>query len=292
MSSRRLAGAGKNSRAATVSGPDFPPKPAWVLHAVTFSAYMHGLDLLESDRLSEIGATMSKPSVTQRNSLKGIAIFAGLSPEAVEQIERRCTWKRYGPGEPILDYLDSSDDVFFLTLGEVRVTIYSSSGKAVSFREMPAGEIFGELPAIDGGARSASVEAHTNCLIASMSGASFRELLGSEPALARALLPRLTRTIRTLTTRVYEFSTLAVNNRIQAELLRLASLGAKNGNAARIVPAPTHVEIASRVSTHREAVTRELARLARIGIIERNRGTLVIKNIDRLTAMVRDATGE
>jgi CRP-like cAMP-binding protein len=236
---------------------------------------------------------MTQPSAANpRNSLKGIAIFADLSPEAIEQIERRCTWKRYAPGEPILDYLDASADVFFLTLGEVRVTIYSSSGKAVSFREMPAGEIFGEFPAIDGGSRSASVEAHTNCLVASMSGASFREMLCSEPALALALLPRLTRTIRTLTTRVYEFSTLAVNNRIQAELLRLASLGAKNGNTARIVPAPTHVEIASRISTHREAVTRELARLARIGIIERRRGTLLIKNVDRLAAMVRDATGE
>jgi CRP/FNR family transcriptional regulator, cyclic AMP receptor protein len=262
-----------------------------VLHAAAVSAYTDGLVRLNSARLSGIGATMTKPSAP-RNSLKGIAILADLSPKAIEQIERHCTWKRYAPGEPILGYLDASDDVFFITLGEVRVTIYSSSGKAVSFREMPAGEIFGEFPAIDGGSRSASVEAHTNCLIASMSGASFRELLCSEPALARALLPRLTRTIRTLTTRVYEFSTLAVNNRIQAELLRLANLGTKNGNAARIVPAPTHVEIASRVSTHREAVTRELARLARIGIVERRRGTLLIKNIDRLTAMVRDATGE
>lgn len=236
---------------------------------------------------------MTEPSASQsRNSLKGIAILADLSSESVRQIERRCTWKHYAPGEPILDYLDTSDDVFFLTLGEVRVTIYSSTGKAVSFREMPAGEIFGELPAIDGGSRSASVEAHTNCLIASMSGASFRELLLSEPALALALLPRLTRTIRTLTTRVYEFSILAVNNRIQAELLRLASLGPKSGNTARIVPAPTHVQIASRVATHREAVTRELARLSRIGILERRGGTLVIKDVDRLTAMVRDATGE
>jgi CRP/FNR family transcriptional regulator, cyclic AMP receptor protein len=227
-----------------------------------------------------------------RNSLKGIVLLADLSPETVEQIERRCTFKHYAPGEAILGYLDSSDDVFFLTLGEVRVTIYSSTGKAVSFREMPAGEIFGEFPAIDGGSRSASVEAHTNCLVASMSGASFRDLLRSEPTLAQALLPRLTRIIRTLTTRVYEFSTLAVNNRIQAELLRLAGLGPKKGNSARIVPAPTHVDIASRISTHREAVTRELTRLARIGIIERHRGTLVIKNLDRLAAMVRDATGE
>lgn len=255
-------------------------------------AHTPGLNIsTAADPLGERGKAMisAPPS---RNSLKGIAIFAELPPRSVEQIERRCTWKRYAPGERILDYLDGSDDVFFLTLGEVRITIYSSTGKAVSFREMAAGEIFGEFPAIDGGSRSASVEAHTNCLVASMTGASFRELLHSEPALARALLPRLTRTIRTLTTRVYEFSTLAVNNRIQAELLRLASLGPKDGNSARIVPAPTHVQIASRVATHREAVTRELARLSRIGIIERRGGTLVIKDVNRLTAMVRDATGE
>ena len=236
---------------------------------------------------------MAQPQATQlRNSLKGIAIFAGLSPDSIGRIKRRCAWKRYAPGEPILDYLDKSDDVFFLMLGEVRVTIYSTVGKAVSFREISAGEIFGEFPAIDGGPRSASVEARTNCVIASMPGSTFRELLQSEPGLAQALLPRLTKTIRALTTRVYEFSTLAVNNRIQAELLRLTSLASKDGRSARIVPAPTHVEIASRVSTHREAVTRELNRLSRIGIIERRSGTLLVKDVDRLAEMVHDATGE
>lgn len=232
------------------------------------------------------------PAAQSRNSLKGIAAFASLPSDAIERIERRCAWKRYTPEEPILDYLDKSDDVFFIALGEVRVTIYSTVGKAVSFREMGTGEIFGEFPAIDGGPRSASVEARTKCLVASMPGSTFRELLETEPGLANALLPRLTKTIRALTTRVYEFSTLAVNNRIQAELLRLASVGPREGNAARIVPAPTHVEIASRVSTHREAVTRELNRLSRIGIIERRGGTLLVMDVDRLAAMVHDATGE
>jgi len=232
------------------------------------------------------------PNKEQRSSLKGIAVFAAIPPDAIERIERRCAWKRYAPGEPILDYLDASDDVFFLTLGEVRVTIHSSAGKPVSFRELSAGEIFGEFPAIDSGTRSASVEARTNCLIASMPGSSFRELLRSEPGLAYALLPRMVKMIRALTTRVYEFSTLAVNNRIQAELLRLASSGSPESNSARIAPAPTHVEIASRVSTHREAVTRELNRLSRIGIIERRGGTLLVKDVDRLAGMVRHATGE
>jgi len=224
--------------------------------------------------------------------LERLAIFASLPQETLEQIQRRCRWRRYEPGEPIVDYLDASDDVFFITAGEARVTIYSLAGKAVSFRDLGPGDAFGEYPAIDGGPRSASVEARTRCLVTSMPAATFRELLEAEPAVALALLPQLVRTIRSLTTRVYEFSTLAVNNRIQAELLRLAHLVPREGKSARIVPAPTHVEIANRISTHREAVTRELNRLSRIGIIERRGGELLVRDVDRLATIVYEATGE
>ena len=170
------------------------------------------------------GGEWSGPrSQCSRTLSSGIAIFAGLTPKALEAIHQRCSWRRYEAGEPIVDYLDSSDDVFFVTAGEASVTIYSLAGKAVSFRSLGPGEIFGEYAAIDGEPRSASVEAHSSCLIASMPGKEFRKLLETEPLVARAVLKGLVRNVRSLTKRVYEFSTLAVNNRIQAELLRLAS---------------------------------------------------------------------
>ena len=75
-------------------------------------------------------------------------------------------------------------------------------------------------------------------------------------------------------------------------MLRLATLAPREGKTARIVPAPTNAEIASHISTHREAVSRELSRLARIGVIERHPHALVIKDIDRLTAIVNAVTGE
>jgi CRP-like cAMP-binding protein len=225
-------------------------------------------------------------------TLAGISIFAGLTPEALEAIQQRCAWRRYEEGEPIVDYLDSSDDVFFVASGEVGVTIYSVAGQAVSFRTLGAGDMFGEYAAIDGEPRSASVEARTSCLIASMSAKEFRKLLRAEPAVAEAVLKDLVRNVRSLTKRVYEFSTLAVNNRIHAELLRLASLAPREGKGARLAPAPTHAEIASRISTHREAVTRELNRLARIGIIERKNGTLIVRDLNRLAAMLHEMTGE
>src|SRR5262245_5513094 len=92
-------------------------------------------------------------------SLAGITIFKGLPSEALEQIERRCKWRRCAPGELIFAYLAVSDNVFFIAEGTVRVTIYSHAGKAVSLAELGPGDVFGEYAAIDHHPRSASVEA-------------------------------------------------------------------------------------------------------------------------------------
>ncbi len=236
---------------------------------------------------------MTQSQKTQgAQSLQKVGVFAGIPAETLTRIQKRCGWRRYEPGEPIVDYLDTSNDVFFITAGEARVSIYSVAGKAVTFTDLGAGDMFGEYAAIDGARRSATIEARTDCHVASMSGTAFRELLHQEPAVMLALLRQFVGKIRTLTTRVYEFSALAVSNRIQAEVLRLAKLAAPEGKTARIAAAPTHSEIASRISTHREAVTRELNRLSRLGIVERQGSALVVKDVNRLAAMVHEVTGE
>jgi len=225
-------------------------------------------------------------------SLEVIAVFADLPPDTLAKIRTRCAWRRYQPGEPIIQHSDSSNDVYFISEGEARANIHSVDGTVVTFCDLGRGEMFGEIAAIDGGPRSTTIEARTNCLIASMSAATFRELLWSEPALAATLLQYFARKTRDLTTRIYEFSALAVNNRIQAEVLRLANLASRQGRTAYIDPAPTHAEIASRTSTHREAVTRELNRLSRLGIIEQVGRTINVKDVKRLGALVREVTGE
>ena len=55
---------------------------------------------------------------------------------------------------------------------------------------------------------------------------------------------------------------------------------------------PTHAEIASRISTHREAVARELSRLAKLGVITRKGAGSTIPDLDRLARMVAEATAE
>ena len=235
--------------------------------------------------------TTARPKELQY-SLESVAIFRGLSPQALERAKRLCHCRRYESHQLIIDHKDTSDDVFFLLTGSARVTIRSVDGKAVSFRELGPGGMFGEYAAIDGRPRSANVEALTPCLVASMPSTAFRDLAVTEPKIAKFLLEHFVREIRELTTRVYEFSTLAVRHRVQAELLRLARLAAPEGKAARIVPAPTHAEIASRTSTHREAVTRELNHLAKMGLLEQRSRELWITDVDRLAALVQDAVGD
>src|ERR1700720_4795710 len=130
---------------------------------------------------------MTQSPVTQRQySLEGAALLKGLSTDSLKRVEQNCSWRRYETGEPIIEYLDRSDDVFFLVSGEARVIVYSLAGKVVSFHDLGPGDMFGELPALDGRPRSASVEARKSCLVASMKAASFRELLQREPLVLQA----------------------------------------------------------------------------------------------------------
>ncbi len=232
-------------------------------------------------------------TATAARTLRDVRIFSGVSSRERKKIEDElCRWPSYKSGELIIDYLDNSDDVFFVVSGQVSVTLYSPTGRVVNFRELAAGDTFGELAALDGGARSASVHGRTGGVVARMKAEAFRSVLQRYPSVSLALLQDLVRNIRDLTTRVYEFSTLAVSNRLQAELVRLVKLTAQHGSGPFALPMPTHEELASRISTHREAVTRELSHLAQIGIIERQGRKLIIKDFARLNAMVHDAIGD
>jgi CRP/FNR family transcriptional regulator, cyclic AMP receptor protein len=100
------------------------------------------------------------------------------------------------------------------------------------------------------------------------------------------LVLRLAASVRELTERVFEFSTLGVQNRVHAELLRLARHAGVKDNAARLDPAPGHVEIASNISTYREQVTREISAMVKQGLIKRSGRALVIPDVERLERIV------
>ncbi len=223
--------------------------------------------------------------------LSTIKEFKKLSLLDIEEVALVCHWYRFEKDEEIVTYHDVSNSVFFIVQGEVRVNYYSISGKEVILCDLPVGEIFGELTAIDGRSRSATVIAKTSSLVAAISSSDFQMLIYNNQQIAAAILQRLTGQIRRLTERVFEFSTLAVRNRIQAELLRLAKKQTTLSNNAIISPIPTHAELANLVSTHREAVTRELNHLEKEQLILRKDHELHILDMGKLTEMVENVRG-
>jgi CRP/FNR family cyclic AMP-dependent transcriptional regulator len=226
-------------------------------------------------------------------ALKRVPILAELSQTQLEHLVGTCKWQEYNAEAQILSYHAPSTEVFFLTAGKVRVIIYSAEGKAVVFTDLKPGAMFGEVAAIDRGARSAGVEAIEPCTVASLTASQFENLLLREPAVAVATLRHVTAEVRRLSQRVLEFSTLVVQNRIHAELLRLAAdAGGQQHGQALLSPAPSLSDIANRISTHREAVSRELSRLGSVGLLRREGGDLRVTDIARLETLVREAKGE
>src|SRR5262249_59577225 len=108
----------------------------------------------------------------------------------------RCTWRDFKPHQQILGHQEDSRTVMFLSAGKAQATIFSENGRQVTFRDINAGEMFGEFAAIDGKPRTATVEAVTRCTVATMSPDLFWEMLRTESAGMSALLKPLGRPLR------------------------------------------------------------------------------------------------
>jgi len=209
-----------------------------------------------------------------------------MAPADIDRLGQACAWRRWERGQEVFGQESANKEVFFVADGKVRITIFAANGQEISFRDLGAGASFGELSAIDGQARSASAVALSDSTLASLSRDRFWGLLRAQPAVTEQVLRNLAALVRSLTERVVDFSTLAVQNRIQAELVRMGREAGVEKNQAVIAPVPRHADIASRVATNREAVARELNRLAREGLVERRRGALALLDVDRMVEMV------
>ncbi|MGI9310502.1 MAG: Crp/Fnr family transcriptional regulator [bacterium] len=214
-----------------------------------------------------------------------------LGCEARDRILRQCNARRYDKGEQIVREMARDHNLYFITRGRVRVNLFSRDGREVNFAHLGQGDHFGEISMIDGKPRSANVVALTEAEITIMPPRVFDRMLSAHPAVARALLVQLTEMIRRLCDRIFEYSTVGVNNRIHAELLRLAKDNLDLDGIARIADAPTHAQLASRVSCHREAVSREMKSLQNQGILARESRKLIVREIDQLQALVSHASG-
>ena len=247
------------------------------------------LKKLATSQLKHADATVKRASATPSAlGLKGIKLLEGLPLAVLEELARQCGWRRFAADARIISREAVDNDVYLIVSGQVRVTAFSAAGRQVMFRDIRAGEWFGDFAAIDGHARSADVAACEDTLVAILKPGLFWRLLDEHPPVRHCMLKRLVGSVRELTERVYDFSTLGVQNRVHAELLRLARQAGVKANVACIDPAPRHMDIAGQISTYREQVTRELSAMAKQGLTQRSGRALVVTDVARLERIVSE----
>ncbi len=224
---------------------------------------------------------------------KRFEVLKSLPSCAFDDMAQNSSWHIAPSGKQIVLANETSSEVYFIADGKVRVLLYSAAqGKPVLFSTLGPFEMFGEMAAIDGQPRSATVEAVEDCTLAALPREQFLRLVRAYPDFAFAVMKHLAARVRCLTDRVYEFSTLSVQARIYAELLRLAVLNGEQNGQALLSPAPLLVDFAARISTHREAVSRVIRRLCASGILRREGLDIRILDIDRLRRLLHEEKGE
>ena len=224
--------------------------------------------------------------------VQAIDLFSGLDTAVLESLAGKMQLKRFNKKDTVLSRNEMDRGVYFIATGSVRVTSFSSSGKETSYHDKGAGEMFGELSAIDGQPRAADIVVTADASLLYLSHQQFNELVQSSPEVNQRLIKGLIGEVRSLTQRVYEFSALSVRYRIYAEVARIAQRATDAHGAAdgpiELHEFPTHAELATRVTTTREAVTREISRLAEMELVVKSDDLLIIPSLARLLAILPD----
>ena len=234
---------------------------------------------------------MAENPASPSASLDGIEILAPLTLQHRATLGRRCAWRRYAAGEVIIDRDETGNDVLFVAEGRVRVVNYAPSGREVAYGLVEAGGVVGELAAIDGKPRSASVVAVSPCRIAVLSASAFMALLAEEGRVAVCVLGHLAGIIRENDERITELATVGAMQRVYRALLRLAVPDPERSEGLRVDGLPTQEQLAAEIGTTRETVARVLAQLMRAKITQRRGRTLYIHDADQLEALA-DPSGE
>jgi CRP-like cAMP-binding protein len=171
---------------------------------------------------------------------------------------------------------DAGDDVFILVSGRVKICA-RRAGREVILAVLDAGALLGELSAVDGGARSATVVALDDVEVDVTSCGEFNELLDEFPRVAAELLRLVSVRLRDTSLRQLEFGTMDTLGRLCASLTELAiRYGHESGDTTEI-SAPFHQgELAAWSGMSREAVVKGFRQLRALGWLTIEGRTLIL----------------
>lgn len=225
----------------------------------------------ENAPLPDLHAPRPAQPGTDAPGLTRFPLFAGIDPALLARADAACTWQDCEAGQVVLDYDCPSTDVRLVARGgPLRVLMRTTGGREKIVAEVGPGGLVGELAAIAGPAAppSAGIVALHRARLCVLPGPVFLDLALASPLSARRLLVTLAERIRAQNRRLLEYAALSTRHRLCAELLRLARPRPPDAGGGLVIsPPPARPEMAARIGARREAVSRELAALGRLGLL-------------------------
>lgn len=185
--------------------------------------------------------------------------------EPVRALARRGVIRPYRKGALLIQEGDVGDTIYIILSGRLRAFSVSADGEHdITYDSYGPGEYVGEM-GLDGGPRSANVEALETSLCAVIARPTLEAHLADEPAFAFELLAKVIQRARAATLRARNMGLTNVYGRLKLLLLSMAV--AEPDGSFVTHERLTHKEFASRVGCSREMISRVLKDLERGGDI-------------------------
>jgi CRP-like cAMP-binding protein len=200
--------------------------------------------------------------------LRTVPIFSELSEADIASLAR-LTSRRNCPKDTVVFFENEEGDSFFCIVdGRIKVTILGDDGREVILSVLGRGDFFGEMALLDNEPRSATAIAVEDTELLSLHRNDFQSVLTDNRSIMSALIKVLAARLRRANHQISTLALLDVYGRVARVIVDTARDEGKRLKDGRIAfRRATHQEIANRIGTTRETVTRMLKDLERQGLI-------------------------
>lgn len=230
-----------------------------------------------------IARTAEQRMADRLEFLKRLPLFTHLPEAELATLAQDFTLRCFQQGEAIFFQGDPGQALYLIETGRVRIYVQDESGQETSVIFYAAGDIFGELAAIDGLPRSASAIAADETTVHVLSRERLRAHLLASPQLAYNFMQALVVRVRYSTLQVGSLTLQDVPSRMARKLLELAQgYGRVEINGVRIDMPLTQSDLASLIGATRESANKALGIFKRSGCIRIDQNHITIIDPDAL----------
>jgi CRP/FNR family transcriptional regulator, cyclic AMP receptor protein len=213
--------------------------------------------------------------------LKMNPMFADLGTEELQRLAGLCHTQQLKAGEALFQKGDAGDALFGVRRGQIRIETGASDGSRLTLNFMGPGDLFGEVAVLDGQDRTADATAGDASELFVLRREDFLAFLEREPKVAVKLIGLLCQRIRWMSERMEESVLQPLPVRLAKRLCALAS---DYGSEVHI----SQEQLGIIVGAARESVNRQLQLWRKDGIVDLQRGRIMLHNMPKLTAVARN----